>query len=182
MVIILPLINHLSLISMAQNLGRRLFATSQFIINSSPSIVFNRFGIYYFPACINNFINKYVRFTGCQGHEGCNPPINTTGIECAASRVLGTSTFGDLHHCVQNPVLMLLSKHWQKPESRGFYLKLCYKSHFSWCRAGLCTACIHAVPYPCISCLFSNSCSHPVLTGLPDVTNPGKIWSNILPL
>lgn len=111
MVIILPLINHLSLISMAQNLGRRLFATSQFIINSSPSIVFNRFGIYYFPACINNFINKYVRFTGCQGHEGCNPPINTTGIECAASRVLGTSTFGDLHHCVQNPVLMLLSKH-----------------------------------------------------------------------
>lgn len=47
MVIILPLINHMSLIFMAQNLERR-FATSQFIINSSPSIVFNRFGIYYF--------------------------------------------------------------------------------------------------------------------------------------
>lgn len=48
MVIVLPLINHMSLIFMSQNLERKLFATSQFIINSSPSIVFNRFGIYYF--------------------------------------------------------------------------------------------------------------------------------------
>lgn len=46
--IILPLITHMSLIFMAQNLERRLFATSQSIINSSPSVVFDRFGIYYF--------------------------------------------------------------------------------------------------------------------------------------
>lgn len=48
MVIILPLINHMSLIFTAQNLEKRWFATSQFIINSSPHIAFDRFEIYYF--------------------------------------------------------------------------------------------------------------------------------------
>lgn len=67
-------------------------------------------------------------------------PSILLGIGCAASYVLGTSSCGALHRCVQNSVLTLLSKHWQKPENRGFYLKWCYKSHFSWCRAGLCTA------------------------------------------